>query len=396
MCEIDKLVNELSSHYPEIKSNIETKISIIAIQLGKKKFDELFLGNHQETQDCTKLFQFVVNSAIEELCREKNIPLYQKEVDGADWVWVDKDGNEILLEQKVRTFLGRSKNFYKNIKGYGLPCTSWTGNKSSVYNKKKVDYHLLWSFEIIGNKIGRGGGEVLSLSENGAELAFTYLGDALKKRVVPLAESLKSNFTLSCDVEKKEDIVRSFDDIKKKWGNLDFVVHAIAFSDRAELSGEYLNTSRENFLKSMLISCFSLTEIAKEASKIMNKGSSMLTLTYESSKVIPNYNVMGVCKAALETSVKYLARDLGSKGIRVNAISAGPIKTLAASAIGDAKFLYKWNEDHSLLKRNVDINDVGGSALYLLSDLSAAVTGEIHYVDAGYNKVGMPNPKNIT
>jgi len=234
------------------------------------------------------------------------------------------------------------------------------------------------------------------LSEHGAELAFTYLGDALKKRVVPLAESLKSNFTLSCDVEKKEDVIRTFDDIKKKWENLDFVVHAIAFSDRSELSGEYLNTSRENFLKSMLISCFSFTEIAKEASKIMNKGASMLTLTYESSKVIPNYNVMGVCKSALEASVKYLARDLGAKGIRVNAISAGPIKTLAASAIGDAKFLYKWNEDHSLLKRNVDINDVGSSALYLLSDLSAAVTGEIHYVDAGYNKVGMPNPKNMT
>ena len=234
------------------------------------------------------------------------------------------------------------------------------------------------------------------LSEHGAELAFTYLGDALKKRVVPLAQSLKSNFTLSCDVEKKEDVVKAFDDIKNKWGNLDFVVHAIAFSDRGELSGEYLNTSRENFLKSILISCFSLTEVAKEASQIMNKGSSMLTLTYESSKVIPNYNVMGVCKSALETSVKYLARDLGSKGIRVNAISAGPIKTLAASAIGDAKFLYKWNEDHSLLKRNVDINDIGGSALYLLSDLSSAVTGEIHYVDAGYNKVGMPNPKNIT
>ena len=234
------------------------------------------------------------------------------------------------------------------------------------------------------------------LSEHGAELAFTYLGDALKKRVVPLAESLKSDFTLSCDVEKKEDIIRTFDDIRKKWGNLDFIVHAIAFSDRAELAGEYLNTSRENFLKSMLISCFSFTEVAKEASKIMSKESSMLTLTYESSKVIPNYNVMGVCKAALETSVKYLARDLGQKGIRVNAISAGPIKTLAASAIGDAKFLYKWNEDHSLLKRNVDINDVGGSALYLLSDLARAVTGEIHYVDAGYNKVGMPNPKNIT
>ena len=234
------------------------------------------------------------------------------------------------------------------------------------------------------------------LSEHGAELAFTYLGDALKKRVVPLAESLKSDFTLSCDVEKKEDIIRTFDDIKKKWGNLDFVVHAIAFSDRAELAGEYLNTSRENFLKSMLISCFSFTEVAKEASKIMKKGGSMLTLTYESTKTIPNYNVMGVCKSALEASVKYLARDLGEKGIRVNAISAGPIKTLAASAIGDAKFLYKWNEDHSLLKRNVDIHDVGNSALYLLSDLAGGVTGEIHYVDAGYNKVGMPNPKNIT
>ena len=234
------------------------------------------------------------------------------------------------------------------------------------------------------------------LAENGAELAFTYLGDALKKRVIPLAESLKSNITLSCNVENKDEIVKLFEDIKDKWGQIDFVVHAIAFSDRSELSGEYLNTTRENFLKSMLISCFSFTEVAKEASKIMKEGGSMLTLTYESTKVIPNYNVMGVCKSALETSVKYLARDLGERKIRVNAISAGPIKTLAASAIGDAKFLYKWNEDHSLLKRNVDIHDVGNSALYLLSYLAAGVTGEIHYVDAGYNKVGMPNPKNIT
>ncbi len=234
------------------------------------------------------------------------------------------------------------------------------------------------------------------LAKNGAELAFTYLGDALKKRVVPLAESLNSNFTLSCNVEDNNEIVKLFKDIKSKWGELDFVVHAIAFSDRSELSGEYLNTTRENFLKSMLISCFSFTEIAKEAYKIMKEGGSMLTLTYESTKVIPNYNVMGVCKAALETSVKYLARDLGEKKIRVNAISAGPIKTLAASAIGDAKFLYKWNENHSLLKRNVDIDDVGNSALYLLSDLAGAVTGEIHYVDAGYNKVGMPNPKNMS
>ena len=234
------------------------------------------------------------------------------------------------------------------------------------------------------------------LSENGAELAFTYLGDALKKRVTPLAESVNSKFLLNCNVENKEDIVKTFEEIKNNWGKLDFVVHAIAFSDRAELSGEYINTSRQNFAKSMLVSCFSFTEIAKEASKIMSSGSSMLTLTYESTKVVPNYNVMGVCKAALESSVKYIAKDLGSKGIRVNAISAGPIKTLAASAIGDAKFLYKWSADHSMLKRNIDIEDVGKSALYLLSDLAGGVTGEIHYVDAGYNKIGMPNPKNMS
>ena len=219
------------------------------------------------------------------------------------------------------------------------------------------------------------------LAEAGAELAFTYLGDALKKRVVPLAEKLNSNVTFSCDVEKKEEVTKLFEDIKSKWGEIDFVVHAIAFSDKSELSGEYLNTTRENFLRSMLISCFSFTEVAKEASKIMKQGGSMITLSYEANKAIPNYNVMGVCKAALEASVKYLARDLGEKGIRVNAISAGPIKTLAASAIGDAKFLYKWNADHSFLKRNVD---------------NRGVTGEIRYVDAGYNKVGMPNPKNIS
>jgi len=234
------------------------------------------------------------------------------------------------------------------------------------------------------------------LHEHGAELAFTYVGDALKKRVLPLAETLGSKFTLDCNVENKDQIINVFKEIKNKWNNLDFVVHAIAFSDKNELSGEYLNTTRENFLRSMLISCFSFTEIAREASPIMNKGSSFLTLTYESLRVIPNYNVMGVCKSALETSTKYLARDLGKKGIRVNAISAGPIKTLAASAIGDAKFLYKWNEDHSLLKRNVDIQDVGNSALYLLSHLAGGVTGEIHYVDAGYNNVGMPDPKNIS
>ena len=234
------------------------------------------------------------------------------------------------------------------------------------------------------------------LSEAGAELAFTYLGDALKKRVVPLAEKLNSNVTFSCDVEKKEDVIKLFEDIKSSWGQVDFVVHAIAFSDKSELSGEYLNTTRENFLRSMLISCFSFTEVAKESSRVMKEGGSLLTLSYEANKAIPNYNVMGVCKAALESSVKYLARDLGTKGIRVNAISAGPIKTLAASAIGDAKFLYKWNADHSFLKRNVDNLDVGNSALYLLSDMAGGVTGEIHYVDAGYNKMGMPDPKNIT
>jgi len=234
------------------------------------------------------------------------------------------------------------------------------------------------------------------LSENGAELAFTYLGEALKKRVVPLAEKLNSKSIFNCDVEKKDDVIKLFENIRSSMGEIDFVVHAIAYSDKSELTGEYLKTTRENFLKSMLISCFSFTEVAREASRIMKKGGSLITLSYEANRAIPNYNVMGVCKAALESSVKYLARDLGQKNIRVNAISAGPIKTLAASAIGDAKFLYKWNEDHSFLKRNVDIYDVGNSALYLLSDLAAGVTGEIHYVDAGYNKVGMPDPKNMS
>ncbi len=234
------------------------------------------------------------------------------------------------------------------------------------------------------------------LANEGAELAFTYVGDSLKKRVLPLANSLGSKLTIDCNVENEQQIKDTFLQIKKNWGNIDFVVHSVAFSDKSELSGEYLSTSRNNFLNSMLISCFSFTEVARNAAPLMKEGASMLTLTYESSKVIPNYNVMGVCKSALETSTKYLARDLGKKGIRVNAISAGPIKTLAASAIGDAKFLYKWNEDHSLLRRNINIDDVGNSALYLISDLAAGVTGEIHYVDAGYNKVGMPDPKNIS
>ena len=226
------------------------------------------------------------------------------------------------------------------------------------------------------------------LANEGAELAFTYVGESLKKRVLPLANSLGSKLTIDCNVENEQQIKDTFLQIKKDWGTIDFVVHSVAFSDKSELSGEYLSTSRNNFLNSMLISCFSFTEVARNAAPLMKEGASMLTLTYESSKVIPNYNVMGVCKSALETSTKYLARDLGKKGIRVNAISAGPIKTLAASAIGDAKFLYKWNEDHSLLKRNVNIDDVGNSALYLISDLAAGVTGEIHYVDAGIIRLG--------
>ena len=237
------------------------------------------------------------------------------------------------------------------------------------------------------------------LSAEGASLALSYQGENFKKRVEPLAESIGSKLLFDVDVSDESSIDKCFNHLSKEWGSLDFVVHALAFSDKSELSGEYLNTTRENFLRSMLISCFSFTEVAKEASKVMKEGGSLITLSYEANKAIPNYNVMGVCKAALESSVKYLARDLGAKGIRVNAISAGPIKTLAASAIGDAKFLYKWNADHSFLKRNVDNIDVGNSALYLLSDMAGGVTGEIHYVDAGYNKVGCllytsPSPRD--
>ena len=235
------------------------------------------------------------------------------------------------------------------------------------------------------------------LAENGALVAFTYQGEALKKRVEPLANSINSDILVPCDVSDSNSMTKVFETLKEKWGNIDFLVHAIGFSNKDELRGKYYNTSSENFNQTMHISCYSFTEACRLAEPLMSNGGSILTLTYYGSEqVMPHYNVMGVAKAALEASVKYLAVDLGEKNIRVNAISAGPIKTLAASAIGDAKFLYKWNEDHSFLKRNVNIDDVGSSALYLISDLAAAVTGEIHYVDAGYNKVGMPNPKNIT
>ena len=228
------------------------------------------------------------------------------------------------------------------------------------------------------------------LAEAGAELAFTYLGDALKKRVIPLAEKLNSKVTLSCDVEKKEEVIKLFEDIKSQWGGIDFVVHAVAFSDKSELSGEYLKTSRENFLRSMLISCFSFTEVAKEASKIMNKGGSMLTLTYESTKAIPNYNVMGVCKSALEASVKYLARDLGAKGIRVNAISAGPIKTLAASGIKGFSNILNSVEQKAALRRNITKEEIGNLAVFLLSDMSRSITSQVIVADNGYSNALLP------
>jgi len=228
------------------------------------------------------------------------------------------------------------------------------------------------------------------ISLNGGQLAFTYQGEALKKRVEPLAKSLNSNILIPCDVTDSASMIDTFERLKKEWGNIDFLVHAIGFSDKEELRGKYYNTSSDNFNKTMHISCYSFTEACRLAEPIMNKNGSILTLTYYGSEqVMPHYNVMGVAKAALEASVRYLAVDLGEKNIRVNAISAGPIKTLAASGIGDFRFILKWNELNSPLKRNVSLDDIGNSALYLLSDLGSAVTGEIQHVDCGYHTVGM-------
>ncbi|QIL01948.1 enoyl-ACP reductase FabI [Sphingomonas sinipercae] len=229
-----------------------------------------------------------------------------------------------------------------------------------------------------------------ALADQGAELAFSYQGEALEKRVRPLADQLGSDFLVDCDVSSMTALDQAFDAIKERWGALDFVVHAIGFSDKNELRGKFVDTSLDNFLMSMNISVYSFIAVAQRARAMMKPGGSMLTLTYYGAeKVIPHYNVMGVAKAALETSVKYLAMDLGPEGVRVNAISAGPIKTLAASGIGDFRYIMKWNEYNSPLRRNVTIKDVGGGALYLLSDLASGVTGEIHHVDAGYNVVGM-------
>jgi len=231
------------------------------------------------------------------------------------------------------------------------------------------------------------------LSAQGAQLAFTYQGEALEKRVRPLAASLGSSLILPCDVTDSLSMEAVFDALQKQWGGMDFLVHAIAFSDKNELKGKYVDTSLDNFLLTMNVSCYSFTALAKRASQLMPNGGSLLTLTYlGAERVIPHYNVMGVAKAALETSVRYLAADLGAQNIRVNAISAGPVKTLAASGIGDFRYILKWNEYNSPLQRNTTIEDVGGAGLYLLSELGQGTTGEVLHVDSGYHVVGMKRP----
>ena len=235
-----------------------------------------------------------------------------------------------------------------------------------------------------------------SLHGRGAELAFTYQGEAFGSRVRPLAESVGSELVLPCDVAREGEIAAVFDRLGQSWDGLDFVVHALAFSDKEELKGRYLDTSRANFARTLEISCFSFTEIARRAAPLMGAGGGLLTLTYlGAERVTPNYNVMGVAKAALEASVRYLAVDLGDRGIRVNAISAGPMRTLAGAAIADARFVYRWSRDHAPLARNVLLEEVGNAGLYLLSDLARGVTGEIHHVDAGYNTIAMPSPKRL-
>jgi enoyl-[acyl-carrier protein] reductase I len=236
-----------------------------------------------------------------------------------------------------------------------------------------------------------------TLAAQGAEMAFTFQAEALGKRVKPLAQSLGIDLVLPCDVENIESVDSLFATLKEKWGGLDFLVHAIAFSDKNELKGRYADTTRENFSRTMLISCFSFTELAKRAAELMPEtGGSMITLTFGGSmRVMPNYNVMGVAKAALEASVRYLASDFGGQGIRINAISAGPVRTLAGSGIGDARAMFAFQQKHSPLGRGVTLDELGGSALYLLSDLSGGVTGEIHYVDSGYNVISMPRPEEL-
>ncbi len=229
-----------------------------------------------------------------------------------------------------------------------------------------------------------------ALADHGAELAFTYQVDALRKRVEPLARSVGSKLVMKCDVSDEDGLDSVFETLEGEWGEIDFAVHAVAFSDRAQLVGRYADTTRDNFTQTMIVSCFSFTELARRAARLMPNGGSLVTLSYlGAERVVPHYNVMGVAKAALEASVRYLAVDLGPKGIRVNAISAGPIKTLAASGIGDFRYILKWNQFNSPLHRNVTTGEVGNAAVYLLSDLGTAVSGEVHHVDCGYHVVGM-------
>jgi enoyl-[acyl-carrier protein] reductase I len=235
-----------------------------------------------------------------------------------------------------------------------------------------------------------------AVAAQGATLAFTYQGEALGRRVKPLAASLGSSLTLACDVEDLTSVDRAFATLGEQWGSLDFAVHAIAFSDRSELKGRYADTSRENFVRTMVISCFSFTEVARRAAALMPAGGSLVTLTYGgSTRVMPNYNVMGVAKAALEASVRYLAADFGPRNIRVNAISAGPVRTLAGAGITDARLMYNYQKRNAPLRRTVTIEEIGGAGLYLLSDLSVGVTGEVHFVDSGYNIISMPHPEAL-
>ena len=234
------------------------------------------------------------------------------------------------------------------------------------------------------------------LHAHGAELAFTYQGEAFGKRVKPLADSLGSKLLLPCDVEDVATVDGVFAELQKAWGRIDFLVHAIAFSDKNELKGLYADTTRENFIRTMVISCFSFTEITRRAAALMPDGGSLVTLTYGGSvRVMPNYNVMGVAKAALEASVRYLAADYGPRGIRVNAISAGPMRTLAGAGIGDARAMFNYQQNHAPLRRTITLDEVGGAGLYLLSPLSGGVTGEVHYVDSGYNIISMPRPEDL-
>jgi enoyl-[acyl-carrier protein] reductase I len=236
-----------------------------------------------------------------------------------------------------------------------------------------------------------------SLHAAGAELAFTYQGAAFGKRVLPMVQKLGSTVVVEADVEDEASLDRVFETLQKEWGRLDFVVHAIAFSDKEELKGRYVDTTKANFQRSLTISCYSFTEIARRALPLMNEGGSLITLTYEgATRVMPSYNVMGVAKAALEASVRYLAADLGPQGVRVNALSAGPMRTLAGAVIGGARYVYRVSREASPLRRNVELSDVGGAALYLLSDLSAGVTGTVHFVDAGYHVIGLPHDGSVT